>query len=74
MGKVVDTDLRVNGLSKLRVADVSILPVPLAGHYQCKIEYFLLCYFLGRLDESLILKGPFYAIAESAACLILGCA
>ncbi|KAK0507629.1 hypothetical protein JMJ35_010152 [Cladonia borealis] len=49
MGKVVDTDLRVNGIRNLRVVDASILPLPLAGHYQC----------------------PMYAIAESAADLIL---
>ena len=34
MGKVVDTRLRVKGLAKLRVVDASILPLPLAGHYQ----------------------------------------
>ena len=38
MGKVVDTELRVMGISKLRVVDASILPLPLAGHYQCKIH------------------------------------
>ena len=36
MGKVVDTELRVKGVRGLRVADASILPLPLAGHYQCK--------------------------------------
>lgn len=37
MGKVVDTALRVKGVKNLRVADASILPLPLAGHYQCKL-------------------------------------
>ena len=36
MGKVIDTDLRVKGIHCLRVVDASILPLPLAGHYQCE--------------------------------------
>ena len=36
MGKVVDTQLRVKGVHGLRVVDASILPLPLAGHYQSK--------------------------------------
>ena len=36
MGKVVDTELKVKGIQGLRVVDASILPLPLAGHYQCK--------------------------------------
>ncbi|KAI4112767.1 MAG: hypothetical protein LQ338_008275 [Usnochroma carphineum] len=50
MGRVVDTQLRVYGVGKLRVVDASILPLPLAGHYQY----------------------PIYAIAESAAEMVLG--
>lgn len=38
MGAVVNTELRVHGVKRLRVADASILPLPLAGHYQCKIR------------------------------------
>ncbi|KAI9044171.1 GMC family oxidoreductase [Aspergillus affinis] len=34
MGQVVDTQLRVKGVKGLRVADASVLPVPITGHYQ----------------------------------------
>lgn len=37
MGQVVDTRLRVKGIQRLRIADASILPLPLAGHYQYPI-------------------------------------
>ncbi|KAK1145127.1 hypothetical protein N8T08_004560 [Aspergillus melleus] len=34
MGQVVDTQLRVQGVMGLRVADASVLPVPITGYYQ----------------------------------------
>lgn len=34
MGKVVDTDFRVNGVKGLRAADASVYPVPITGHLQ----------------------------------------
>ncbi|KAJ0417670.1 alcohol oxidase [Aspergillus carlsbadensis] len=37
MGKVVDTELRVKGVKGLRVADASILPVPIVAHYQAAL-------------------------------------
>ena len=37
MGKVVDGSLNVKGVQGLRVADASIIPVPLAAHYQAAV-------------------------------------
>lgn len=34
MGKVVDTNLKVIGVDKLRVVDASIMPCPIGAHYQ----------------------------------------
>jgi choline dehydrogenase-like flavoprotein len=37
MGNVVDSSLRVIGAEKLRVVDESMIPVPLASHYQVAV-------------------------------------
>lgn len=37
MGMVVDSDLRVIGAGRLRVVDASVLPLPIAGHYQAPV-------------------------------------
>lgn len=37
MGKVVDADLKVFGVKSLRVVDASVMPLPIAAHYQACI-------------------------------------
>ncbi|KAJ5898735.1 hypothetical protein N7504_009023 [Penicillium tannophilum] len=40
MGSVVDTQCRVKSVNNLRVCDASVLPVPVAGHYQAPMYAF----------------------------------
>jgi choline dehydrogenase-like flavoprotein len=49
MGKVVDSQLRVIGVNGLRVSDASVLPMPIASHYQACI------FALGEQAANLIL-------------------
>lgn len=51
MGRVVDADLRVMGVRGLRVADASVLPCPLGGHYQAAM------YALGEQAAEVIAKA-----------------
>lgn len=51
MGKVVDTKLRVKGIRKLRVVDASILPMPLAGHYQYPIHAIAECAAMSIIES-----------------------
>lgn len=37
MGTVVDSDCKVKGVNGLRVIDASILPLPIAAHYQASM-------------------------------------
>lgn len=37
MGKVVDNELRVKGVSGLRIVDASVIPAPIAAHLQVAI-------------------------------------
>lgn len=49
MGKVVDSDLKVLGIRGLRIIDASVIPVPIAAHYQACV------YALGEKAADIIL-------------------
>ena len=51
MGKVVDGSLKVFGVGNLRVADASVIPVPLAAHYQVPV------FAIAEQAVDIILKG-----------------
>jgi choline dehydrogenase-like flavoprotein len=40
MGTVVDSECRVKGVRNLRVCDASVVPLPIAGHYQAPMYAF----------------------------------
>ncbi|KAI9927474.1 hypothetical protein MW887_003088 [Aspergillus wentii] len=51
MGQVVDSQCQVLGVENLRVCDASVLPVPIAGHYQAPM------YALGEAVADIILHS-----------------
>ncbi|CRG91197.1 Choline dehydrogenase [Talaromyces islandicus] len=52
MGKVVDSELRVKGVDRLRVVDASVIPVPIAGHIQNCV------YALAEQAANMIIGSP----------------
>ncbi len=51
MGKVVDARCQAMGIRALRVVDVSMIPVPLAAHYQAPV------FALAEQAVEIILEG-----------------
>ena len=37
MGSVVDSEMRVYGIDRLRIVDASVIPAPIAGHLQVAV-------------------------------------
>ena len=59
MGKVVDSNLGVYGVQGLRAVDASVLPLPIAGHYQACV------YALAEQAVDIIVGSPFPKSAPS---------
>lgn len=67
MNGVVDPNLRVYGTANLRIADLSIVPLHVAAHTQCRQTLFF--------KEGLLMGyslAVVYAVAQQAADIVLG--
>lgn len=61
---VVDASLRVYGTRNIRVVDLSIAPLHVAAHTQCKLSDLEKCI---RIQQFRVFVATVYAIAEQAA-------